>query len=190
MTKTKVILTIIIGCLFILVTLGLLYFVPQYRKDEEVKDFASCLKANNIILEIYPRICKDKNGNSYTEVVDNQILSSQEFKSIKGTIVYIDNLQATRFISNPQIINGRIPGDWSFEASFPASLVNWNGVAIDQKTAQIQGDWMTNEYVPFTVTFEFDSPETDKKGSIILKRDNPSGLIENDDSVEIPITYL
>jgi hypothetical protein len=154
MTKTKVILTIITGSLFILVTLGLLYFVPQYRKEDGVKDFASCLKANNIVMEIYPRICKDKDGKSYTEVLDSQILSPQEFKSIKGTVIYIDNLQAVRVISSPFTLNGRIPGNWSFEASFSTNLVNWNGVAIDQKTAQLQGDWMTDKYVPFTVTFE------------------------------------
>jgi len=189
MTKTKVILTIIIGSLFVLVALGLLYFVPQYQKNSEVKDFASCLKANNVIMEIYPRICKDKNGNSYTEVIDDQI-TPQEFRSTKGTIIYIDSLQKNKVISSPLTLTGRIPGNWSFEANFPATLVNWNGVIIDQKTAQIQGDWMTNDYVQFIITFEFDSPSVDKNGSIILKKDNPSGLIENDDSVEIPITYL
>jgi hypothetical protein len=72
-------------------------------------------------------------------------------------------------------------------------LVNWDGLIIAQGPAQAQGEWMTQEYVPFSITLEFENPsfEADfsKRGALILQKDNPSGLPEHDDSLEIEIRF-
>ena len=55
---------------------------------------------------------------------------------------------------------------------------------------------MTEDFVPFSATLEFTSPypgkgqDFMKRGSLILKKDNPSGLPENDDALEIPIQFI
>ena len=50
---------------------------------------------------------------------------------------------------------------------------------------------MTNDFVPFeaTLTFAADKNSYSNKGSLILKKDNPSGLPQNDDALEIPIVF-
>jgi len=42
--------------------------------------------------------------------------------------------------------------------------------------------------VPFQAKIEFQYPET-KKGTLILEKDNPSGLPENTDELRIPVTF-
>jgi hypothetical protein len=48
---------------------------------------------------------------------------------------------------------------------------------------------MTEEFVPFSGTLEFDRPAYGDRGSLILKKSNPSGLSERDDAYEIPIRF-
>ena len=92
-------------------------------------------------------------------------------------------------LSTPTTIKGEVPGNWSFEASIPVVLTDWDGRIIAEEPAQLEGDWMTEEYVPFTVDLTFETPTEYQNGSLILRKDNPSGLPENDDAVEIPINY-
>lgn len=97
--------------------------------------------------------------------------------------------QAT--VSSPITIRGMARGQWFFEASFPISIVDWDGKIIGEGHAEAQSDWMTSEYVPFIahITYAL-SPDTPyRRGAIILKKDNPSGLPENDDALEIPINF-
>ena len=54
--------------------------------------------------------------------------------------------------------------------------------------ATAQDEWMTEEFVPFTSTLEFDQP-TGKKGTLIFHKDNPSGLEELEDSLEVPVRF-
>ncbi len=90
--------------------------------------------------------------------------------------------------SSPLLVKGTARGQWYFEASFPLILKDANGKIIAQAPAQAQGEWMTSEFVPFTATLTFPKPAT-ATGILILQKDNPSGLPENDDSIEIPLTF-
>ncbi|MFZ3011843.1 MAG: Gmad2 immunoglobulin-like domain-containing protein [Minisyncoccia bacterium] len=95
-------------------------------------------------------------------------------------------------ITSPLLIKGKARGNWFFEASFPIFLTNWDGLIIAEGYATAEGEWMTTEFVPFTATISFINPPhpTDRNnGSLILKKDNPSGLPEHDDALEIPIFF-
>lgn len=92
-------------------------------------------------------------------------------------------------IESPLIVEGMARGTWFFEASFPMSLVDWNGRIIAQGIAQAQGEWMTEALVPWTGEIVFTKPDFDERGYLILQKDNPSGLPEHDDSIEIPIIF-
>ena len=94
-------------------------------------------------------------------------------------------------ITSPVTITGEARGTWYFEASFPVSLTDWNGKIIAQGVAQAQSDWMTTDFVPFKVTLVYTasdiSGQSSNKGTLILKKDNPSGLPENEKSLEVPV---
>jgi hypothetical protein len=98
-------------------------------------------------------------------------------------------------VASPLSITGQARGNWFFEASFPVYLTNWDGLIIAEGYATAEGEWMTTEFVPFTATLEFVTPYAEgnpdfmARGSLILKKDNPSGLTENDDALEIPVRF-
>ncbi len=104
-----------------------------------------------------------------------------------GDIVLSSPLPNETVIS-PLIVSGTARGTWYFEASFPVRLLDGNGNEIAVEPAQAQGDWMTEDYVPFSVVLEFDQPST-PNGTLVLQKDNPSGLPEYDQSLSIPVLF-
>ena len=96
-------------------------------------------------------------------------------------------------ITSPVVVTGTARGLWYFEASFPILVVDWDGKIIGQGIAQAQSDWATSSFVAFKAVITFDTSQISgnysNKGSLIFKKDNPSGLPANDDSVEIPATF-
>lgn len=91
-------------------------------------------------------------------------------------------------ITSPLVVRGEARGNWYFEASFPVLLRDANGKELVVKPAQAQGEWMTTEFVPFEVTLNFAKPTT-KTGTLILEKDNPSGLLEHAAQIEIPVVF-
>ncbi len=92
-------------------------------------------------------------------------------------------------ITSPLTIKGEARGNWYFEASFPVELRNAKDEIIAQVPAQAQGEWMTTNFVPFSVTLTFKKQLSGSKGTLILKKDNPSGLPEHDASLAIPVVF-
>ena len=103
--------------------------------------------------------------------------------------IYSPSLNQT--IQSPLTITGEARGLWFFEASFPIVVTNRDGLIVGQTIAQAKADWMTEDFVPFeaTLTFTSDPSAYSQKGTLIFKKDNPSGLPENDDAFEIPINF-
>lgn len=91
-------------------------------------------------------------------------------------------------VRSPLSISGMARGMWYFEGSFPVTLLDSNGNVLVNTYASAKADWMTEDFVPFQSTFTFGVVPTDT-GTIILKKDNPSGLPENDASVSIPVRF-
>lgn len=91
-------------------------------------------------------------------------------------------------ISSPLVISGEARGTWFFEATFPIKLLDADGMAIAVGHASAGSDWMTTEFVPFGATFEFTAPST-ATGTLVLEKDNPSGLAEHDDAIRIPVRF-
>jgi len=83
-------------------------------------------------------------------------------------------------------VTGKAPGPWYFEASFPVQVRDKDSNLLGSTHAQAHGDWMTTGLVPFSAAIALD---TTYKGpaTLVLLKDNPSGLPQNDDSVSIPI---
>ncbi len=107
----------------------------------------------------------------------------------KIDLIRLSTPRPNETIKSPLQISGVARGGWFFEGSFPIFLVDWDGLIIAESFATAQGEWMTENFVPFTATLEFKTPIYKNNGSLILKKDNPSGLPEHDDALEIPIFF-
>lgn len=77
-------------------------------------------------------------------------------------------------VTSPLEISGSASGLWYFEGDFPIELVGENDQVIAQSYVSAQGDWMTEEQVPFTGTIEFDVSEP-TNATLVLLEDDPSG---------------
>lgn len=84
-------------------------------------------------------------------------------------------------------VAGTAPGPWFFEASFPIQVRGADNQILATTPAQAQGEWMTTELVTFTANIAISGSYTGP-ATLILLKDNPSGMPENDDSVSFPIT--
>lgn len=92
-------------------------------------------------------------------------------------------------VASPLVVEGDARGGWYFEASFPVELRNAAGEKIAEAPAQAKGEWMTENFVPFSVTLTYPAQAAGTAGKLILRNDNPSGLPENDRSMEIPVVF-
>lgn len=110
--------------------------------------------------------------------------------SLPGTdSLKITSPEAGAVVSAPLVVKGEAKGSWYFEASFPILLVDEAGHELARATAQAQGDWMTEAFVRFEATFDTFDIGTASAGKLVFKKDNPSGLPENDESFEMPVQF-
>jgi glucose/arabinose dehydrogenase len=94
----------------------------------------------------------------------------------------------TSSVESPLTVQGRARGFWFFEGSFPVRLEDANGKIIATGIATAQREWMTEDFIPFEAILKFAKPST-SDGTLILEKDNPSGLPEHDASIKIPVQF-
>lgn len=172
--------------LIVMIILGaILYFTLQQKKEtpqdvRSVSTFEECKTAGFPIQESYPERCTTPDGQSFTREIGNELE--------KSDLIMLESPRPGQVILSPLVIKGKARGNWYFEASFPARLIDANGKVLAIMPIQASGEWMTREFVPFTATMNFTMPST-KSGTLILQKDNPSGLSENADELRIPIIF-
>jgi len=103
--------------------------------------------------------------------------------------VFVETPSRGSVILSPLKVEGVAKGTWFFEASFPVSLIDPYGKTVATGIATAQGDWMTTDYVRFSASLEFKDAPQSGVGKLILKKDNPSGLPENEDLRGIPVVF-
>lgn len=188
------ILTIVsIGCLA-----GLAYVIwgQSDRPSVGATNFEECVGAGNPVMESHPRQCNDvRTGKTFVEQLDEEVqddvpeLKTREYQSAKGVTVFINNWAYNREVTSPLTITGQVPGSWSHEGVFPISIVYQDDIGLPGTTAELQGDWMTDELVPFTATLTFDDTLIGDEGVIVLRNANPSGMPANDDSLGLEVKF-
>lgn len=152
------------------------------QKEERIETFEACVAAGNPVMESYPRQCRTASGRLFVEPIGNELE--------KNDLIRITYPRPGTAISSPLTIQGEARGTWFFEASFPVTLTDWDGLIIAEGYASAEGDWMTENFVPFTATLTFTKPDLyQERGTLILHKDNPSGLPEHDDALEIPVQF-
>lgn len=167
---------IIIG----LVVMVYVYVVMPSDEPVAISSFDECVAAGNPIAESYPPKCFTEDGQSFTQDIGNE-LEMQD-------LIRIDNPRPTQLIFSPLKIQGQARGYWFFEGDFPVNLLDEDGNLIVQHYASAKDNWMTEEFVPFEAKIEFEILAT-SKGVLILEKDNPSGLPENDDQLRVPVRF-
>lgn len=145
-----------------------------------IYDFQTCADAGNPIMESYPSQCRNED-EIFTQDIGNELE--------KMDLIRINNPRPNQLIKSPLDISGEARGTWFFEGDFPVVLVDWDGLIIAEGYVSAEDDWMTEDFVPYSGTLEFDVPEYGERGALILRKDNPSGLPENDDALEIPVKF-
>lgn len=106
---------------------------------------------------------------------------------VASSDIIVDSPAPNAIVHSPLTVSGKARGTWYFEASFPVRLLDDAGNELTVVPAQAQGEWMTEDFVPFSVTLTFMTMA--KSGTLVLQKDNPSGLPEYDKSVEIPVKF-
>lgn len=146
-----------------------------------VTNFEECAKQKNaVILESFPAQCQLPDGRSFREDIGNELE--------KRDLIRLDEPRPNTTVISPLTVRGEARGFWFFEASFPLRLLDGNGNVLVEHFATAQDEWMTEEFVPFAATIEFAEPDT-PAGTLILEKDNPSGLPEHADELRVPVKF-
>lgn len=170
----------VVGLAIVLVVAGALYWYEGKDSLKVVSSFDECVEAGYPVLESYPPQCKTPDGRTFAEDVGNELE--------KQDLIRISNPRPNQAIESPITITGEARGYWFFEASFPVKLLDGDGNVVASGIAQAEGEWMTEDFVPFKAELTFSQPTT-SNGTLVLEKDNPSGLPENADELRVPVKF-
>lgn len=183
---------VLIISLILLVIGGVVIWYYWDKVDEEVNNdnntpqvavvnnFDECIAAGYATGESYPRQCWTPDGRTFVEDIGNELE--------KTDLIRVATPRPNTAVQSPLLITGEARGFWFFEASFPIKIYDADGKELGTAIAEAKSDWMTEEFVPFEAKLEFDVPTTGK-GTLVLQKDNPSGLPENEDKLIVPIVF-
>ena len=166
-------LRMLLATLIIVMVLVIISYVYSWQYDQINQLNSRIDNLNNQLLE-------------QTKITNKQAEST--YVSAKSVLAKVYSPPSGTKISSPITIMGQIPGNWSFEASFPVILKNSDGKVVSSGNAQIIGNWMTTELIPFSIKLAWTTMESGN-GTLVLQKDNSSGMAENDDLISIPIKF-
>jgi hypothetical protein len=187
----------------IVILIGIyIYFRNNQQQYLAVGNYEQCIAAGYPILDTYPQQCKTPDNRTFTNPNQPPLTATSTATSTPtgtstpdgatGTstsnLITVSNVSSNQLVTSPFTVKGQARGTWYFEASFPVELVDAKGKSLVTKAAQAQGEWMTENFVPFTVTLTFSKPAT-ATGTLILHKDNPSGDPARDQSLRIPVRF-
>jgi hypothetical protein len=173
-------ISILIVC-GVIILIAYLYTRPHPAAP--VTSFETCAAAGYPVMESHPRQCKTPDGLTYAEEIPQQ----PTYSNASADLITVETPFPGAVTGKEFSVIGEARGTWFFEASFPVELIDKDGKTLAIAVAQAQGEWMTEEFVPFMATIK--APESYiGPATLILHKDNPSGLPEHDASVSFPIT--
>ncbi len=165
-------------------------FLRDKKEAGPILSFEDCASAGYPIMESFPRQCKTPDGRTFAE----EIVSEITYKNADADKIKVELPFPGAVVGKDFAVIGEARGPWFFEASFPIEVLGSDGKVLSTAIAQAQNDpktgeinWMTEDFVPFRADIKvpqsYIGPAT-----LLLKKDNPSGLPENDASISFPIT--
>lgn len=151
-----------------------------YRQQQKVDDL------NKQITVLQSKVSRQSTQQSAQPAPSTPAATT--YKSQKGVEISVYTPIKNTKVASPVGVIGKVPGNWSFEANFPAQLKDSSGNVVAKGMAQVLGDWMTDRLVPFSIQLTYSSAASGT-GTLVLQKDNPSGQTKNDDYVSIPIHF-
>ncbi len=172
----------IIGVLLAFGLLGFIIFAlfVQEKEHSKIISYEDCASSGYPILESYPERCV-ADGKIFVRNIGNELE--------KTNLIILDTPKAGSKIFFPLALSGQARGNWFFEASFPAEILDGDGKLLGVGIMTAVGDWMTVEFVPFAGMIELVEKPRFLYGTLILRKDNPSGETQFDDSLIVPIIF-
>lgn len=116
----------------------------------------------------------------------NPATSDFIYVNASGDTIRVDEPVPNAVVGKTFSVAGSARGVWYFEASFPVEVTAPDGTVLAQLPATANGDWMTNDFVPYIVSLKITNGYTGP-ATVTLKKDNPSGEPERDASVSFSV---
>ncbi len=157
--------------------------IATSTSEAPILSFEDCAAAGYPLMESYPRKCRTADGRTYAE----EIPEKATYVNATADQIVVETPFPGAVTGKEFTVTGRARGTWYFEASFPIALVNAEGKTIATGIAQAQGDWMTEDFVSFKADMKVPATYMGK-ATLVMKKDNPSGMPERDASLSFPIT--
>jgi hypothetical protein len=134
-------------------------------------------------------LCVGCGGTEQPEAEPAQPTSGEESTPASDeAMIRVSTPVADAVLSSPFVITGEARGTWYFEATFPVTLLDADGKPVVSTYAQAQGEWMTEQFVPFRTELTFTAPAT-ATGTLVLEKANPSGLPEHAAEIRVPVRF-
>lgn len=137
-----------------------------------------------------PTVPEETTGNT-TE--PSQEEEEEKQATVENESIKVFTPEKSSVIESPLQLEGEVRGSWLFEATAPVMLTDWDGRIISEGYIETEGDWMTEDFVPFSGSLTFEVPEDigdfSDKGFLIFQKANPSGLPEHDDALEYKVRF-
>lgn len=166
----------------VVVILGIFALLRNNRESAEtrISSFEECVEAGYPVMESYPEQCAVPGGSTFTRYIGNELE--------KAELIRIDYPRPNTTVETDGsiVVTGEARGTWFFEADFPVELKDSSGQVIGQGIALADGEWMTEDFVPFTAEVVI-SRDYVGEAELVLHRNNPSDLRENDDELVVPV---
>lgn len=157
-----------------------LALLNRRSQSPEIANFDDCIVAGYPVAESYPARCTTPDGETFTQDIGNEMDYKDE--------ILVHAPRPTQKITSPLRISGEARGPWFFEGSFSAELFDPNGQSLGTAILQAQGEWMSEEMVPFVGELTFTAP-SGGKGTLMIHNANPSGLPENQKELRMPVSF-
>lgn len=161
--------------LAVLVGLGIFYYQKNSALEDELVEEEQIVEENI-----------DNDDATEGEIISYVPLEASDLIKITNPV------PGQQGLTSPLVITGEARGNWFFEATAPVILTDWNGLIIAEGYIEADGEWMTEDFVPFTGILTFnqtDIPDFNNRGHLILQKSNASGLPEHDMAAEMVIFF-
>lgn len=141
------------------------------------------------------KIIRHGNINQKSKTAIHAILQSFQFTDQQSEfskvteLIEIEKPLPNQDISSPLAIEGKARGMWYFEGDFPVELTDKDGNIIAETIATAQGKWMTEDFVPFKASLNYQNAPDDERGYLVFHRHNASGLPEHDMKYRLPVIF-
>src|SRR5690606_32159136 len=119
--------------------------------------------------------CKDERSSEKpSQSIETREVANSTNDTIKD-LLNVAHPAEGQLITSTLEITGEARGYWFFEATASVELLAGNMDQISESYITATGEWMTEDWVPFSGTINFEYPSTET-GYLILHKANASGL--------------